>query len=361
MSPLLLPSSETLCAGFVCVASIIAPPQEGEISAPDGAPIAAPDDHRGRGRQESQADRLQRLYRSGVRKPPPAPLKRDYLSVLKRKQQENGVLPNLPPQLHFGFGFGSWFPVAESSGRKSIPLGSHHVSAQVYSFGADRDAGRFAEYLKTAFWSLHVTAVSFSGETSIPGFDTDAFEINYSVAVDDLDVGTLLQRNWKWPAWSWGHLDLSLGMGYLPFRFRQMRQYGSAIPRDKDFSGSGFVFNSVGGQLRAAFGYTALSLFQGGIFVEAVGGFPAEARLRVGLEVALQSPLSLPPPAADASVKSAKKPPKEGTSPEAEKEKKASDAQRDDLKKDKPKKQEQEPGNQNKKKRKRAKDRGGKR
>lgn len=277
-------------------AADIAAPLEPDFDqgARGGQIIRAPEQSVDFHQRETQADRLERLYRSGVKTRPEPPPATDYLSVLRSRTEKEGALPNLPPELQFSFGFGSWFPLAESEGRESKPLGSHHIQAMVYSFAEDRVAGRFADPLPASWGRLSLWGVSLQGETMLPGFDPRGNPIRYAVLFNDFELGLEGSYVWQRPAGSWGHLEWTTGLAYLPLRIRQLVDFGKAVPRDKDFQENGAQFNASGGHFRVALSYVVLSMFEIGVFGEAGSAFPAEVRARAGLQFGLRSPRSFP-------------------------------------------------------------------
>jgi hypothetical protein len=288
----------SICAGQPSVfASGIAVPEEPELDqgAQDRQMIRAPGQVDEKQTRETQADRLERLYRSGVRQRPQPPIATDYLSVLREKTEKEGVLPNLPPELQFSFGFGSWFPLAESDGRTTQPLGAHHVEAMLLSFGEDRVTGRYSDPLRSSWGRLSLLAVSVQGEAALPGVDRSGRSVRSAVLFNDLEFGADGAFVWQRPLGDWGQLEWSLGLAYLPLRIRQILNFGHAKPEDDAFRENGFKFNPSGGHLRVSLSYVLVHLFAVGAFSEVGAADPQELRLRVGLQVGLRSPHVAPP------------------------------------------------------------------
>lgn len=276
------------------IASEIAAPLEPEfdLGSQGGQIIRAPLQSGELHERETQADRLERLYRSGVKTRPEPPPPTDYLSVLSSRLAKEGALPNLPPELQFSFGFGSWFPLAESKGKVSKALGSHHIQAMVYSFAEDRVSGRFADPLPSSWGRLSLWGVSVQGEVMLPGFDSRGDPVRYAMLFNDFELGLEGSYVWQRPAGSWGHIEWTVGLAYLPLRIRQLLDFGTAVPRDRDFKQNGAQFNGVGGHFRAAASCVVLNMFEVGVFSEAGSAFPAEFRARVGLQFGMRSPRS---------------------------------------------------------------------
>jgi hypothetical protein len=291
----------SLLLSAVTVASAIAAPKDGAFRKSgdkpknkEAAPIvlqpgAADSNQSG----ETENQRQERLIEEGVRSKPPLPPERDYVSVLKARSAQTGLQPNLAPEMRFSFGFGSWFPVKETVGRKSKPLGAHHVAAQVWSWNPGENLGSDTTLRESNYSSLSVFMFSSASEVSIDGFDKDGNPMRFSLLVNDLDSGLVYKQVFQWPhtlfAAGSSQFDLGLSFGYLGLRQRYLKKFGDATSKDADFLHSGAQFNASGTLFQVTFSTVLLSLFEAGIFVGAVTGFPFEIKAWAGLEIAFRN------------------------------------------------------------------------
>jgi hypothetical protein len=270
----------------LALASVVAPGSQGP-----GATSPAPSMV-----DETPEQREQRLIREGIRKPPEPEVtpRNDYLSVLKRQLEPEGKVDQRPPLLWFGFGFASHFPMMESPGRSSTPLGAHHVFGQIWAWSSEQPENEAMGSQSSA--SLHAFALASHHEISVLGRVGSGPKVKASILVSDLDAGVVYRSDRLWSrsgasvfGWSSGWM-----VGYLPLRQRQLVRYGEAQPVASDLRTSQIQWNHAGVVTRVSLSLLALSVFEATAFAGVVLGAPFEARLWTGLEMALRAPRSEP-------------------------------------------------------------------
>ncbi len=300
-----------MTAGLLALslASAIAPPRGGSFSrqpseqtAADTAPppAAGPSENSRSGhapqRLESAQEREERLMQEGIRKRPEPKVEqpRDYFSVLKKQVSPESDATILAPQLWFGLGFSSWFPLRESSGRTSVPQGSYQGFAQLWNWGAQTPEGQPCKNARSCtYQSLHFAFLASQAETTIAATEPvrDA-SVDIDVLKSDFEMGLLWRRDWHWALAGSDTTSFAFAFmgGLLPVRQRIIETYGSATPNDEDFAKSGVQLNPLGTLVRFSFSLLALSIFETGIVAGLSTSSPAEIKTLVGLEFALRDP-----------------------------------------------------------------------
>ena len=321
-----------MTAGLIALslASAIAPPRGGsfsrqpsEQSATDTAPppAAGPSENTRSSdapqRLESAQEREERLMREGIRKRPDPKIDppRDYLSVLKTQVSPEGDETILAPQLWFGLGFSSWFPLRESSGRKSDPQGSYQGFAQLWNWGAKTSEGLPCKSARSCtYQSLHFAFLASQAETTVAATEpVRGDSVNIDVLRSDFEMGVLWRRDWHWALAGSDTTSFAFAFmgGLLPMRQRIIETYGSATAKDEDFAHSGVQLNPLGTLMRFSFSVLALSIFEAGIVAGLSTSSPAEVKTLVGLEFALRDPQR---PQEASSVENPAQPKNDGTS-----------------------------------------------
>ncbi len=300
-----------MTAGLLALslASAIVPPRGGSFSRPPSEqtasdtappPAAGPSENSRSGdvpqRMESAQERDERLQREGIRKRPEPKVEppRDYFSVLKKQVSPESDAAILAPQLWFGLGFSSWFPLRESSGRKSTPQGSYQGFAQLWNWGAKTPEGLPCKNARScSYQSLHFAFLASQAETTIAATEpVRGDSVNIDVLRNDFEMAVLWRRDWHWALAGSDTTSLAFAVsgGLLPVRQRIIETYGSAKAKDADFAHSGVQLNPLGTLLRFSFSVLALSIFEAGIVAGLSTSSPAEVKTLVGLEFALRDP-----------------------------------------------------------------------
>lgn len=232
----------------------------------------------------------------GIRKRPEPKVDppRDYFSVLKRQISPDSYGAIHAPQLWLGLGFSSWFPLRESSGRTSVPQGSHQGFAQLWNWGAQTAEGQPCRNARSCtYQSLHFAFLASQAETTIAAIEpVRGASVNIDALRNDFEMGLLWRRDWHWALAGSDTTSFAFAFmgGLLPVRQRIIETYGSATPKDEDFTQSGVQLNPLGTLVRFSFSVLALSIFETGIVAGLSTSSPAEIKTLFGLEFALRDP-----------------------------------------------------------------------